>query len=386
MKNTQQTSSLERLEKKDIKIKLNITKKIVDQIKYLCGKIPNLEWSGILFYDVEGSIKDPKNMVINTIDILPLDKGSSGFTNFNSNLTDGNNQVKVSKHWMKLGLDKKQGTIHSHNNMGVFLSGTDWSEVEDNTPNHNYYLFVVVNNKLDILAKVSYVSKSTVIGQARDDEGNFYNPFEGQEKEFLVVYDCDVNIIPNIIEVSEEFTSHVEDIMKPKSLTTYSTSKDSKIGKSYTINSFEDYEWANWHYRENSLKKVTKKGESAVKNKDPYNEVSKLWEEGEIDDFIKFLLEDESTDKFSTYMEVLEFYGYLQIDPSTIAQSVKKEFNSLYNLFFEDYPNRFNFKKDVLKQIITELELEKKNLQTTEYSYPYLKSLIKVFKEILILY
>lgn len=43
------------------------------------------------------------------------------------------------------------GHIHSHNTMGVFFSGTDWGELEDNAPNHNYYLSLIVNNFMDFL-------------------------------------------------------------------------------------------------------------------------------------------------------------------------------------------------------------------------------------------
>ena len=33
---------------------------ILNKIKYLCKTIPNVEWSGVLFYSLKGSIKKPE--------------------------------------------------------------------------------------------------------------------------------------------------------------------------------------------------------------------------------------------------------------------------------------------------------------------------------------
>ena len=51
-------------------------------MNYLCSKMPQNEWSGVLFYKVQGSIKDPANMVCTLVDILLMDKGSHTATDF----------------------------------------------------------------------------------------------------------------------------------------------------------------------------------------------------------------------------------------------------------------------------------------------------------------
>ena len=56
--------------------------KVLNQIQYLCQQIPKVEWSGILFYKVEGSIKDPENMKIILEDILPMHKGTKAYTEY----------------------------------------------------------------------------------------------------------------------------------------------------------------------------------------------------------------------------------------------------------------------------------------------------------------
>ena len=96
-----------------IKVKLIISKKVSDQIKYLCKLIPAHEWSGNLFYEVEGSIKDIPNMVLKAVDILPLDKGTATYT---STTTDSR---FIDFIMQRPDLEEcKIGLIHSHNSMG----------------------------------------------------------------------------------------------------------------------------------------------------------------------------------------------------------------------------------------------------------------------------
>ena len=42
-----------------------------------------MEWSGVLFYDVVGTIADPTNMVIHLREIFLMDKGTAGHTAYN---------------------------------------------------------------------------------------------------------------------------------------------------------------------------------------------------------------------------------------------------------------------------------------------------------------
>lgn len=74
--------SLEIVSFPDIKPTIEMPTKVLNQIKFLCREIPKEEWSGILFYKVEGTIKDIKNVKFILEDILPLDKGSASFTQY----------------------------------------------------------------------------------------------------------------------------------------------------------------------------------------------------------------------------------------------------------------------------------------------------------------
>lgn len=58
---------------------------VLYKIKQLCNVMPTVEWSGILLYDVKGTIKNPTKMIITLRDIILMDKGQKAFTSYNFN-------------------------------------------------------------------------------------------------------------------------------------------------------------------------------------------------------------------------------------------------------------------------------------------------------------
>lgn len=192
---------------------------ILHKIKYLCKKIPKVEWSGILFYSVEGSITNPKEMKCILQDILPLDMGTSAFTSYE--LDD-----RFIDYMMENpeAMDWTVGHIHSHNVMGVFFSGTDMSELNDNAPSHNYYLSLIVNNYMEFVAKIAFVGGTEKLVKqipysALDENGKQYNIQKvdlNYKKEKLFVYDCIIVSPQEQIMVEDGFAGKVDEIMKPK--------------------------------------------------------------------------------------------------------------------------------------------------------------------------
>lgn len=63
-------------------MELIIDKEIDNKIKYLCDKINTVEWSGLALYVTEGTIADPDNMKFILKDIIPMDKGTGGATEY----------------------------------------------------------------------------------------------------------------------------------------------------------------------------------------------------------------------------------------------------------------------------------------------------------------
>jgi hypothetical protein len=192
---------------------------ILDKIQHLCQKINKVEWSGVLFYSIEGSIKKPKTFKIILEEILPMDKGSAGYTSYK--LDD--RFVDYLMEDPETRMSWKVGQIHSHHNMGVFFSGTDMSELNDNCPQHNFYLSLIVNNYNDFMAKVAVLGEATISQKkvpfiATDENGKKYTmetlDFNHKE-ERMYVYDCVIDSPIKEVVVPEDFSKKVEDLITP---------------------------------------------------------------------------------------------------------------------------------------------------------------------------
>lgn len=187
-----------------MKIKVN---EIVMQKAYLLEQInPHLEWGGFLF----GS------MVNNTLlveDII-LCKQTIGFGDFNTE----HDEVAATIHYH---MDKiaemnkfrkyvRIGWIHSHNDMGAFLSGTDSNQIdsfikENNAISHDIPLVSIVvanissKNSMGITIKATDKKVATKAIHFRlwitfNDMRHFEMPLEL----------LDINISDNFFEISEE--------------------------------------------------------------------------------------------------------------------------------------------------------------------------------------
>ena len=132
--------------------KVVITPSFHNQIKYLCSKINTVEWSGILYHTSEGELENPETFVCKPQHILLMDKGTSGFTeyDFSSPLfMDG-------LHDKPELMTMTAGHIHSHHSMQSYFSNTDTEELTENAVNYNYYLSLIVNNKNQYVARVAF--------------------------------------------------------------------------------------------------------------------------------------------------------------------------------------------------------------------------------------
>lgn len=135
-------------------IKVIIAPKLQQQLKWLCEKISDLEWSGTLFYTVNGDDFNHPDFKIVAEELYLQDIGTSTYTEYG-----------VTPEYIKVLMENpqlrtmKKGHIHSHNHMTVFFSGTDDSELVDNSPFHNYYLSLIVNNRNHMEAKIAYRAK-----------------------------------------------------------------------------------------------------------------------------------------------------------------------------------------------------------------------------------
>ena len=198
---------------------------VLHQIQYLCKKISKVEWSGALFYTTEGSIEKPETFTITLKTILPLDMGTSAYTEYNLD----ERFMDFIEEDFEERCTWKLGHIHSHNSMAVFFSGTDMAELNDNAPAHNFYLSLIVNNAMDFLAKVAFIGEAKkdikqVPYTAKNVQGHDY-VIEKQDfavnTQKLFIYDCEMHTPLLQESVSESFAAQVAKIMEPKPVKTF---------------------------------------------------------------------------------------------------------------------------------------------------------------------
>ncbi len=138
---------------------LNINKQIEEQIDLLHTVVGAKEWSGVLLYTVNGDIDSNVDVVVKGL--FPMDIGTSAYTEyeFDENIMDMYDMYPdaLDDQW-------RLGHIHTHHNMKAYFSGTDNQELKDNTPNHAYYLSLIVNFDKSYCARLCFMGTREVKG------------------------------------------------------------------------------------------------------------------------------------------------------------------------------------------------------------------------------
>lgn len=161
--------------------KLIIPDSVEHTIREWCRLSPNNEWSGTLFYTIDGSFEN-NDIEFTAKDFYVSDIGTSGFTKYKVT-------PEICNYMMEHDLlDCKTGLIHSHDSMSAFFSGTDSDTLKKEGLDSCHYLSLVVCNNGPYVARVTRHIKET---------------FEGTKKINYLTYD-DTNI------VSEDEVSIVE--------------------------------------------------------------------------------------------------------------------------------------------------------------------------------
>ena len=132
---------LELVHRQDI-FKIVIPAEVEKKIRFLCKNIWDVEWSGILFYKVEGAFED-KSLTIRCVDLFQMDIGTSAYTEFNVSPDMATYMVD---HPELLEEGIYQGLIHSHNNMATFFSGTDTATLSAEGNDMAHFVSLIVNN------------------------------------------------------------------------------------------------------------------------------------------------------------------------------------------------------------------------------------------------
>lgn len=140
----EQTTKKEKLKlvKNASTFKLIIPQEVEAKIRHLCNRVHDVEWSGTLFYKVEGSL-DEGSLIATCVDIFVMDIGTGGYTEYNE-APDVISYMCEHPELLEEGVF--EGLIHSHNNMATFFSGTDTNTLIEEGTNANHFLSLIVNN------------------------------------------------------------------------------------------------------------------------------------------------------------------------------------------------------------------------------------------------
>lgn len=188
-----------------------ITNELLNKIWYLCHKINDVEWSGILYYKSEGDLSDITNLKFECFDFYLMDRGTGAYTEYESD-TDGL-MYKMKNKYLPPAI--KEGKLHSHNSMQVFHSSTDLDDLYEYSEGQTYYLSLIVNNKGEFDCKLAWWGSREI-----EQMGKFtYTGGDGNLVEFsktnTIKEDC-IFVCNCIIEnqLDSEFKDRVDEIIK----------------------------------------------------------------------------------------------------------------------------------------------------------------------------
>lgn len=194
---------LELIHKQDV-FKILISENTEKKIRFLCKNIWDVEWSGILFYKIEGAFED-KSLVIRCIDLFQMDIGTSGYTEFNVSPDMATYMVD---HPELLEEGVYQGLIHSHNNMATFFSGTDTATLSAEGNDMAHFVSLIVNNAGKYTAAITrkYKCVQTV------SEKYTYPTWKGQISEGIETFNIEEEKLEwfNLDVVFENISSSFE--------------------------------------------------------------------------------------------------------------------------------------------------------------------------------
>lgn len=162
-----ETQKVLNLVKSQSTYKLVIPTEVERKIRHLCQRVPNVEWSGTLFFTHEGSMEED-NLVIICKDIFVMDIGSQAYTEFD--MSPEVISYMVDKPEL---LDMQMGLIHSHNNMATFFSGTDTNTLKEEGRDRNHFVSLIVNNAGTYTAAITKRVKSVRTIQESYSYGSF---------------------------------------------------------------------------------------------------------------------------------------------------------------------------------------------------------------------
>jgi hypothetical protein len=269
--------------------------------------------------------------------------------------------------------------------MAVFFSGTDMSELDDNSISHNFYLSLIVNNFMDFTAKVAFrgtaESKISMPYIALDENGNKYTMEDSNfvvKKEKLFIYDCDIVSKKETIKVDSFFLKSTSEII--------AEADKPKIPVYTPPVTHNNVPTVNRPLPTSNVVKTKQSPANIVRgfmDDFPYEDIENYMED-EIDDVEEFIIAllrgtnppDDEVRTLSHALEELKVFKE-SIKDTDISQTIMENYPPLFEKYFEkqvDNPDYF--------VMITEEVVEL--LEDYEEEYPFISKAIMSLKYMLI--
>ena len=183
------------MKKEDVQYKILVTEGLEEKIRTSCKLFKDKEWSGVLFYSVEGSFKE-NNISIKALDYFPMDIGSASYTEYDQSPEIVGYMVDNPEL-----LGAKMGLIHSHNKMSTFFSGTDLNTLQEEGYHRNHFVSLIVNNEGEYTAAITRKINNVIIQKVISK----YETFDNEEIEIVETDSSEeVEIVYNILKVTIE--------------------------------------------------------------------------------------------------------------------------------------------------------------------------------------
>ncbi len=299
--------------------KIIIPEVVEKKIRLLCKNIWDVEWSGVLFYKVEGSFED-NSLAIRCVDIYQMDIGTGTYTEFNMSADIATYMID---HPELMDGSTYQGLIHSHNNMATFFSGTDTSTLKEEGNEMAHFVSLIVNNAGSYTAAVTRRYKCVQVVQEEftypswgDTEVKGVEPFTVEE-EYIEWFNLNIEFENQVAEFEQEMLARINEIKenKNKKKAVPALAEYSNFGKSKS-------KWDNWENWKNQGKQ--KDAGTVIPMDSYYREDKKKGSEdtpfqGETKKESKEVKETDAKDE-----ELYIPYGYVKANPKTVDLLVKQ--------------------------------------------------------------
>lgn len=197
--------------------KLIVSKLAQLKIREWCYNFPTKEWSGTMFYKVEGNFEDG-SLTITCVDIYVSDIGSGTYTEFDHTSDIVNYQIENNL------LDCFTGLIHSHNQMNSFFSGTDRSTLIEEGMTMPHFVSLIVNNAGKYTAKITrrVLLEAVKISYPTFNDGHKTEDAESNINEYIEAFPLDIEIEEDT-SIKDEVSKRIKEIEELKKTKEVST-------------------------------------------------------------------------------------------------------------------------------------------------------------------